>query len=294
VDRHGRETVLPIPRAAYEQAEVSPDGTKIAIVRQDRPGHWSLWVYGVRSGEWMRVLDQDVPVPRSVWSPDGKELIAAAAMGEAEFVNLYRISLADPQKPERLTEQSYFGHFPGAWSAAANTVLFTEGVHDRTQSDILALRLGGAQSPRTLVAGPSIDRAPAFSPDGRWFAYSSDTPMGPSVFLQRLDQSSPPREISPDGGSDPAWSTDGRRLFFLNREYALMQVAFDRDGATGPPELLLPTGFSGPRDWWTRAYSVAPDGRFLVTRDVSDDGAKSRIRVVVNWTRELRRLVPGR
>ncbi len=121
VDRHGRETVLPIPRAAYEQAEVSPDGTKIAIVRQDRPGHWSLWVYGVRSGEWMRVLDQDVPVPRSVWSPDGKALIAAAAMGEAEFVNLYRISLADPQKPERLTEQSYFGHFPGAWSAPRRT-----------------------------------------------------------------------------------------------------------------------------------------------------------------------------
>lgn len=44
VDRHGREIALPVPQAAYEQAEVSPDGAKIAIVRQDRPGHWSLWV----------------------------------------------------------------------------------------------------------------------------------------------------------------------------------------------------------------------------------------------------------
>jgi len=33
-------------------------------------------------------------------------------------------------------------------------------------------------------------------------APTSDTPTGPAVFLQRLDQSSPPREISPNGGSD--------------------------------------------------------------------------------------------
>lgn len=60
------------------------------------------------------MLDQDVPLPRSLWSPDGKALIAAAAMGEAEFVNLYRILIADPEKRERLTEQAYVGHFPGA------------------------------------------------------------------------------------------------------------------------------------------------------------------------------------
>ena len=293
VDRRGRETPLPVPVAAYEQAEVSPDGRKISVARRDAPGLWTLWMYDLRSGAWTRLLEQDVPYPRSVWSPDSKAVMVAAAFGDTQFVNLYRLSAAGSTAPERLTEQADYGQFPGSWSAAANAVLFTEGVHAGTQSDIFALPLNGLQRPRSLVATNGVDRDPAFSPDGRWFAYASDTKTESEVFVQRFDQSSPAHRISTAGGTDPAWAADGSRLFFLDKSHALMEVACERGSCTGTPHRLFPPGFAKPLDWWTRAYSTAPDGRFLVIREVdSESRLAPRIRVIVNWTEELRRLVP--
>jgi hypothetical protein len=50
------------------------------------------------------------------------------------------------------------------------------------------------------------------------------------------------------------------------------------------------------RDPWARTYDVSPDGRrFLMIREitpVTEDGLQPHIRVVRNWTEELKRLVP--
>ena len=294
VDRRGRETPLSVPLAAYEQAEVSPDGRKIALVRRDAPGLWTLWAYDLHSGAWTRLLEQDVPYPRSVWSPDSKAVIASAAFGDTQFVNLYRISLDAPGTPERLSEQPDYGQFPASWSAAANAILFTEGVHAGTQSDIFALPLDPPRRPRSLVATKGVDKDPAFSPDGRWFAYASDTNGRSEIFVQSFDQSSAAHQISRGSGTDPAWAPDGKRLYFLDSNHALMEVACERSGCSGVPHGLLPPGFAQPADWWTRAYSIAPDGRFLVIRDIAGESKSApRIRVVVNWTEELRRLLPA-
>lgn len=295
VDRNGRETPVPVPLANYEQAEVSPDGTRLSLVRQDSRDAWTLAIYDLRSQSWTRVLDTDVPRPRSVWSPDGKALVVSAAVqGDSQFVNLYRFSLASLETPERLTEEPNFGQFPASWSGAAHAILFTEGVHTGTQSDVLALPLDGARRPRVLVATKGPDRSPVFSPDGRWFAYSSDTQHGSEIFIEPFDQSSPPRQVSVDGGLNPAWSPDGRKLYYLSRGQALMEVPYRGNGSTGAPRQLFPPGFTEPSDWWTRGYCVAYDGRFLVIRDVTDESTRiPQINIVVNWVEELKRLVPA-
>jgi serine/threonine-protein kinase len=293
VNRLGRETPLPVPDAAYEQAEVSPDGTKLAIARKDELSKWSMWIYELRSGAWTRVFDVDVPRPRSVWSPDGKSIVAASLEGDAQFVNLYRFSLVAPGAPERLTEEPDFGQFPASWSAAANAILFTEGVHIGTQSDIFALPLDGGRKPRPMVVTPGVDRGPCFSPDGRRFAFASDQNKASEIFVQPFDLSSPPRQVSSGGGTNPAWSPSGTQLYYLTPTQALMEVNIHADGLAEPPHQLLPPGFTVRTDWWTRGYSIAPDGRFLVIRDIAGASPPApRIRVIVNWTEELKRLVP--
>ena len=172
VDRKGRETALPVPIANYEQAEISPDGRRIALVRRDTPGLWTLWICDLHSGAWTRLLEQSIPYLRCVWSPDSRSVIASAAFGDAQFVNLYRITLGAADAPQRLTEEPDNGQFPGSWSAAANAVLFTAGVYRATQSDVFAVSLDAGRTVRSLVATPGVDRHPAFSPDGRWFAYA--------------------------------------------------------------------------------------------------------------------------
>jgi Tol biopolymer transport system component len=293
VGHDGRETPLPIPAAAYEQAEVSPDGSKLSIVRRDAESLWTLWIYNLRTGAWTQLLDLEVPRPRSVWSPDGKSVIAAWSQGDAEFVNLYRIPLATPEAPERLTEQPNYGQFPSSWSAAARAVLFVEGSHTDTQTDIFALRLDGSDRPYPLVATKAVERSPSFSPNGRWFAYSSDEGAGSQVFIQRFDQSSPPRQVSTAGGMSPAWSRDGKRLYYLDLSHTIMEVSCDGErGSTGAPRALFATNSNDPRDWWTRGYSVGPDGRFLIIRDVAAQSSVPQIHVIVNWVEELKRLSP--
>jgi hypothetical protein len=119
VDRSGKQTPIPAPAAAYEQAELSPDGDRLAIVRQDGPELWTLWVHDLRTGAWIRMLETGVPRPRATWSPDGKSLVASSARENADFVNLYRIPVDAPEKAERLTEQPNLGQFPQSWSAQA-------------------------------------------------------------------------------------------------------------------------------------------------------------------------------
>ena len=289
----GRETLLDLPAADYQQAEVSPDGNRIAIARRDEPDRWTLWLYDLRTTAWTRLAETTVPEPRAIWSPDGTSLVVSATQGDVEFVNLYRIPLAAPQKWERLTEQPDFGHYPHGWSGPANAILFVEGTHPATQSDIFLLPLTGVRRPRPLVTTPGPDRGPTFSPDGHSFAYASATQGGSEVFLQPLDQTAPPRQISQGGGSDPLWARDGKRIFFLGTGASLMAV--DVSGPTpGRPQQIHPAGFTIPQDWWTRPYSVAPDGRFLVIRNQVDAAAQgAQIHVIVNWLQELRRLAPN-
>ena len=67
---------------------------------------------------------------------------------------------------------------------------------------------------------------------------------------------------------------DGRK------SWGTAQTVFESNYANFP-------GLSGPRN-----YDVAPDGRFLVIKEGSNEGAAEPIVVVQNWVEELKRLVP--
>ena len=93
------------------------------------------------------------------------------------------------------------------------------------------------------------------------------------------------------------WGRDGRELFYV-RQRAIMSVALETNGSVkaSAPELL----FDNPeyvltRTWNWRAFDLSPDGeRFLMVKRIadSDAGSNPEIRVFLNWSEELKRLVP--
>ena len=106
-------------------------------------------------------------------------------------------------------------------------------------------------------------------------------------------------QVSTEGGTRPAWSRDGRELFYVDFANTLTAVAVRTSGTTfaaGTPAKLFETALGGsltsPRD-----YDVGRDGRrFLMIREsvARDRNAPPAGMVVVqNWFEELRAKVPA-
>ena len=92
-------------------------------------------------------------------------------------------------------------------------------------------------------------------------------------------------------GTDPLWSSNGKSLYYLTTDEWLMQVPIANDGQVGEPKQVVRLVSAMRADWWGRAYSAAPDARFLVVRNAGE-APQAHIHVVVNWVDELKRAVP--
>jgi serine/threonine-protein kinase len=139
-----------------------------------------------------------------------------------------------------------------------------------------------------------------FSPDGRYLAYTWSESGRSEVYVRPFPQVDRGRwQISTAGGTRPAWARNGRELFYLDASNTLTAVPVQTSGSTfsaGKPAKVFDAKYAQP--YPARYYDVSPDGqRFLMIKDsaASDPNATPASMVVVlNWTEELKRLVPVR
>ena len=150
-----------------------------------------------------------------------------------------------------------------------------------------------------LVRTTFIEGLAAMSPNGRYLAYQSNESGRVEIFVRPFPQVDDGRwQISTGGGTRPLWSRDGRELFYLDLTNRLMAVPMQTSGTTfaaGTPVRVLETAYLTPLASYDRPYDVAPDGqRFLMIKENSPSATAGRMVVVVNWSEELKRLVPTR
>ena len=89
----------------------------------------------------------------------------------------------------------------------------------------------------------------------------------------------------------PVWAPDGKSLFYVpdaSESTVLVPIAAQPAFAFGRPVELTQMPRPGLQSWQPRGYDVLPDGGIV---SVSNAGAPE-VRVVINWTEELKRLVP--
>ena len=98
--------------------------------------------------------------------------------------------------------------------------------------------------------------------------------------------------VSADGGDEPAWSPDGKELYFRRGDgIMVVRVAGESAFQVSPPEELFHGPY--PRDrWGDQSYDVAPDGRFLMMRADADNRVEAN--VVLNWIEEVRHTLNDR
>jgi hypothetical protein len=207
---------------------------------------------------------------------------------------------ADTGSTERLTKPDPgTSHVATSWSRDG-TLLFevTKGLDTSLWS--LSLRDKKA-APFAAVHSDRSSPGAAFSPDGRWVAYTS-TLNAASVTFPLFVQPFPPTGTIyqiVSRGVHSSWSPDGRELFFDTdfSGFAVVNVSTKPTFMFSNP-VSVPKGGAddrGPQS--PRNYDIGLDGkRFLAV--VPGGGASqsglvaSQIEVVENWFEELKARVP--
>ena len=149
--------------------------------------------------------------------------------------------------------------------------------------DIGVKDLRGDAEPELLLSTEFSERTPHFSPDARWFAYSTDETGQSEIFVRRFPMTDEKWRISNSGGQQPLWSRDGKEIFFvaLNGRLMAVPVTTGSSFSAGPPQPLFRTSVT--LTGVSRQYAVSADGqRFLMVVPTQDFDSE-RFRVLLNW-----------
>ncbi len=259
-----------------------------------------VWVADLERGSLTRVTTDAGADTKPLWTPDGQSVVYESVRDGVRA--LYRKAADGTGTAGQLltfdgaTEVSPFDWTP---DGAALLVMVTM---PETRQDIglVSIEPTGSASWEPLIKTDASDYYPALSPDGRWLAYGSDETGREEVYVQRFPELGQRLPISVGGGFAPAWSADGREMFYLlspsGPPVAMMRVAIESDGTTltaGQPERLFDWTFYDTAAWGHRRYDLSSDGRFLmITRTGEGEPSPFDLVLVQNWHQELLERVP--
>jgi eukaryotic-like serine/threonine-protein kinase len=283
VKSDGSAEPLAVPRGPYLHVRASPTGDRIAYNVEEMRA-LSIRVFDRGRGVTQALSPGGYSNPGPLWSPDGRMLAFTTAQEDGTG-GAYRVPVDGNGTPERLAARGAV-----SWSVNGDIAYMDGG-------DVWVLPPGGEPKP-FLTAGTQNAWA-TFSPDGHWIAYGSNQTGSMEVYVRPYPAHDPATKVSVSGGGRPAWSRDGKHLYFVARVSArpVMMVA---DVATEPDfrvdrvrSLIDPWSYrmTGPM----RSYDVLPDGSFVAVRDTTDRDsafallAAREIHVVLNFAEELKR-----
>ena len=284
VDRSGREEPISLMPRPYINVRVSPEGDRIVAASDV-----TVWVSdrgftrlseiplgpGVTGGWW------------PLWSPNGRRVAfqsgPAVVWGSADGGGGVEPLVIGASGPVNV---------PDSWAAGGRSLLFTYGADGNLRIGVLDM---DTEEWRPLIdRGRSVSSA-AVAPSGDWLAYWDND--SDDIYVERYPELGDRQLVSGEaGGTQPAWAADGRELYYVRPDGAMMAVRIDTTAPSlelGTPELLFRTdgyGAEGIRGW-----DIAPDGRFLMVKVTGVPWATDQNRSIIhvqNWLQELQRLAP--
>ena len=307
VDRAtGKSEVLPLPETSYSFPQISPDGKKVAVTTND--GQQSvISIYELSGGATLRRLTFGGSNSNPVWSrPDGRYVIFTSDRDGNKRLFRQREDGIGQAEPLTMGEKDAV---PLAESVdpSGKVLAFTIRRGENGSGAIWLLPLEGDRkatlfSDERNGAGVGSQAHAAFSPDGRWLAYTSNEERGtgPRVFVRSYPTGSK-YQITMESGIYPLWSPTGKQqLFYMWDKLYAVDIRTETSFSAGKPSTLPFAGIiQRPRS--QRNYDITPDGKqFLVVLPASAQEQTNlsfrppQINVVLNWFRELQERVPAK
>ena len=286
-DRAGKQVGKLGPLADHGNLELSPDGSRVAVAIVDRTQRTrDIWMYQTASGERQRFTSDPAEENWLIFSPDGQRVMVNA-FGPGRS-GLFTSPSASATPRETVVEDPG-GAWPVSWSPDGRSVLFVTN-SPRTGNDIWVVSLSGDRTPRAFLRSEASENWAAFSPDGRWVAFSSTAGSGvPEVYVTRFPMPGEARRVSANGGTQARWRRDGKEIFYLSPGRELMSAAVtiaDDDVTVDRIEPLFTLRY--PYGAY-HAFDVTKDGqRFLVNTSIAGAGGSQQADLSVRPHEESR------
>ena len=280
VNRRGAVASAGVPPAAYRWPRLSPDARRLSVWS---PGAGpSITVVDLASGTRSRL-----PAPggfsEPVWFRDGSRVVMSGQTAGPRYT-LISERPDGSGVPDTLLVPSRIEAYPTDMSPGDSLVLYYGNAPAELQN-VFVLDLRTKKSRR--ITARTEQRGARFSPDGRWIALQSLDGARQEIIVLPWPALDAQHVVSTEGGVEPAWSADGRELYFRigGRMFVVKVTAGATWSSTPPTELFRGPFASDP--FGDQSYDVAPDGRFLMLRYAG--GARPQLRVIHNWAAELKR-----
>jgi Tol biopolymer transport system component len=289
----------------YFAPRFSPDGKRLALA-VGAPGAGDIQVY-----DWQRDTMTRLTFTQTnlfpVWTPDGKHIAFSSLTAGAYSVLWARADGAGEAQP---LLESKGAQRPYSFSPDGKRLAFAESGMD-TGFDLWTLPLDVSDpehakpgKAEVFLRTPFNELEPAFSPDGRWIAYTSNQSGRFEVYVRPFQggaaTGSGKWQISNGGGLHPIWSRDGRELFYETLDNRIMAATYTAKGdsfAADKPRLWSNTQIMDLFGTGIWNLDLSPDGkRFAVIPRPEATGEQKgsvHVTVLLNFFDELRRRVPA-
>ena len=303
LDSTGKTQPLLAAPGMYLDPRFSPDGKRLAFSNNT---DIEIYDWGRQARTRLTFTAQAVNLG-PVWTPDGKRIVFES-QGTSKF-SLQWIR-ADGGEAQSLLE-SKSRLMPYSFSPDGKRLAFSEQ-NAETWMDLWTLPLDTSDpeqpkpgKPELFLRTPFAEQEPAFSPDGRWIAYTSTESGRLEVYVRPFPAGGPAGSgrsmISTGGGRLPIWSRNGRELFYEGLDNRIMAVAYTAKGdsfAAGKPGPWSNTQFADIDAPWN--LDLAPDGkRFVVAvlpraDSAGEPKASVHVTFLLNFFDEVQRRIPVR
>jgi Tol biopolymer transport system component len=299
----------------YSSPRAAPDGSKIAVEVAGQEGHVHLWIMDARSGAATQLTFDGDEDRYPVWTADSREVIYTSRRGKeyalwrknADGTGIARHVL---DGSDALVADDVHGH----------TLIYQERGAGGNQRDLFTLDLDTPGPGHPLLATPDDEVGGRVSPDGRWIAYVLTPKNGGTsnrrVYVRPFPDaaSGGQRAVSDGQGAGVEWSPAGDEILYsVNgmNSTPLMAVPVTTTATTLTPGAPRQLFMLGDRVLFTQTgttlpfgytYGVLPGAKDFIgvaaasasTSPAGDASSTNQphFNVVLNWTEELKKLVP--
>jgi serine/threonine-protein kinase len=279
----GREEIVPLePVPSLKQPRLSPDGTRVAVTVGEPPWNQDLWIYDFLHKAFTRFTVETGEEETPVWSPDSKRIAFSTSRADQQRMILVR-GADGGGRPISVGSGQHI--HVSDWSPDGRDLVWTEFKPTPGGEIRVAALDGSGGAMRTVAAGAFDARGGVFSPDGQWFAFTSNESGRDEVYVQTYSGSGRKHRISVEGGREPVWSRRGDRLYF--RGHGRMSVVDIQSSGTfsaSTPRVLFPDPYEGEHGGGgDRNYDLSADGRRFLMVKVARPYPPAEVVVTLNW-----------